>query len=57
MLMVRNGQGGHSKASYSQTTHVGGASTSTKNNLAPTLREPSRNIRELPTALFRPFYG
>ena len=40
--MIRQGQGGDRRASFSQTTLVGGTSTSTKNNSTPMLREPSR---------------
>ena len=42
MPMIRQGQGGGRRARLSQTTLVGGTSTSTKNNSTPTLREPSR---------------
>ena len=40
--MIRQGQGGGHRVRLSQTTLVGGTSTSIKNNSTPTLREPSR---------------
>ena len=47
MLIVRHGQGGRSRASYSQTTLVGGATTSTKKNLTPRCVSPVASIPAL----------
>ena len=49
MLMVRHGQGGRSRENFSQTTLVGGASTSTKNNHTPNQRKPSSKCSGSPS--------
>ena len=50
MLMVRQGQVGRSRASFSQTTLMGGASNSTKTNSTPSPRKLSRKLFVPPTS-------